>query len=61
MFSIRRNYISSIKSHLIIGEFVPRLFAVAKDLPQNYAKAPYIRLHSEGPVHDAFWGHPANW
>jgi len=35
------------KTDLEIGQFVPRLFAVAEDLPQNDSEAPYIRLHGE--------------
>jgi len=49
------------RTNLTIGQFIPRLFAVAKDLPENDSKAPDIRLNGKRPVQDAFWGHPANW
>ena len=46
--------------YLVVGELVPRLLAVAEDLPQHDAVAPHVRLDSEGPVQDALWRHPAD-
>lgn len=48
-------------SYLIIGELVPRLFAVGEDLPENNSQTPNIALRGKLSVHDALRGHPADW
>lgn len=47
-------------SYLVVTQLKPRLLPVGEDLPQDDSKAPDVAFRGELPVHDAFWGHPAN-
>ena len=49
------------RSHLMVRESIPRLFAVLKDLPQDHTVAPDITLDGVGPVDNALGWHPTNW
>ena len=46
-------------THLVIRQFVPRLRAVRKNLPQHDAETPHVRLNGERAIEDALWRHPA--
>lgn len=49
-----------VNPYLIIGKLKPWLLSIGEDFPKNDSKAPHITLCGELPVHDAFWGHPAD-
>lgn len=44
----------------MVGVFVPRLFPVAEDLPEDDAIAPDVRLDCECAVEDALRWHPTH-
>lgn len=46
--------------YLAVGQLIPWLFSVGKDLPQHHPETPDVTLCGELSVHDAFRRHPTN-
>ena len=46
--------------YLVIGQFIPRLFAIGEYFPQDNSITPDIRLHGKRSVQDGLRRHPTD-